>query len=524
MSEDRRQLSEKSRQELLDEIYLLRDVAGEREQQVREREQQVRERERQLRERDNVLTALRSQLESVLLSGSWRVTAPLRWLSRRTGRAKGVPVETAVAGILSSAEMQRPESPCDPDTTSSPFTASIPAEDRSDGKPRLYVDITELALHEGRTGVQRVTREILRALLDVPMVGHQVQAVYAPPSRPYRLARLFTSKLHGESGQHLPDASMAAQPGDVFLGLDHSMRATVERSANLVDMHERGVRIWFVCNDVLPLSHPEWFPPEVQVAFKAWLKVIAHVADGVACISQATQSELRQQLNRLDVPHDTPLTLAHFHLGADPASNCGNEASVTLEQASLIDRFRGAVSFLIVGTLEPRKGHAQALQAFESLWAGGSDVVLVIAGFQGWMTDVLARRIRHHDEFGKRLFWFMGPDDAVLDRLYSACTVLLAPSEGEGFGLPLVEAARHGLPILCRDLPVFREIAGEHAAYFSSRDAESLVAAIRNWLEAYRHGTVVPARDVRALTWKQSAQELVDIVLRDRVDAVVPNT
>ena len=508
MSDDRRPLSEKSRQELLDEIYLLRDVAGEREQQVREREQQ-------LRERDNVLTALRSQLESVLLSRSWRVTAPLRWLSRRMGRAKGVAVETAVAGILSNAKMQRPESQRNSDFTSSRFTAPIPAEDRSDGKPRLYVDITELALREGRTGVQRVTREILRALLDAPATGYQVQAVHAFPGQPYRLAKSFTSKLLGDSGHASPDASMAARSGDVLLGLDHSMHTTAEHAADLANLRARGVRIWSVCSDVLPLSHPEWFPPEVRVAFKAWLETIACVADGVACISLATQSELRQQLSRLDIPRDKPLALAHFHLGADLAPGGGAAATISPQQSSLIERLRGLNSFLMVGTLEPRKGHAQALQAFESLWAGGSEVVLVIAGFPGWMTDVLARRIRHHNELGKRLFWFMGPDDAVLDRLYATCTVLLAPSEGEGFGLPLVEAARHGLPILCRDLPVFREVAGEHATYFSGHDSVSLAAAIRDWLAAHQHGTTPRSVEMPRLTWAQSAQQLLGAVLAD---------
>ena len=508
MSDDRRPLSEKSRQELLDEIYLLRDVAG-------EREQGIQERDRLITQRDDSLAVLQRQLETILSSRSWRLTAPLRWMSRHLNRARGVDVDAAAAGTSPDAKMQRPESQCDSDPASSRPTAPISAEDRSDGKPRLYVDITELASREGRTGVQRVTREILRALLDAPATGYQVQAVHAFPGQLYRLAKSFTSKLPGDSGYAAPDASMAARSGDVFLGLDHSMHTTAEHAADLANLRARGVRIWFVCNDVLPLSHPEWFPPEVHVAFKAWLETIARVADGVACISLATQSELRQQLSRLDIPRDKPLALAHFHLGADLAPGGGAAATISPQQSSLIERLRGLNSFLMVGTLEPRKGHAQALQAFESLWAGGSEVVLVIAGFPGWMTDVLARRIRHHNELGKRLFWFMGPDDAVLDRLYATCTVLLVPSEGEGFGLPLVEAARHGLPILCRDLPAFREVAGEHATYFSGRDAESLVVAIRDWLATREHGTTPRSVEMPRLTWAQSAQQLLGAVLAD---------
>jgi len=297
--------------------------------------------------------------------------------------------------------MQRPESQFDSDPISSRPTAPIPAEDRSDGKPRLYIDITELASREGRTGVQRVTREILRALLGAPATGYQVQAVHALPGQPYRLARAFTSKLLGDSGQALPDASMAARSRDVFLGLDHSMHTTVERAADLANLRARGVRIWFVCNDVLPLSHPEWFPPEVHVAFKAWLETIARVADGVACISLATQSELRQQLSRLDVPRDKPLALAHFYLGADLAADRDNAATVLPEQASLIERLRKVNSFLMVGTLEPRKGHAQVLDAFEQLWRDNENVNLVVVGRQGWMVEDLVARLRAHTEQGR---------------------------------------------------------------------------------------------------------------------------
>ena len=171
----------------------------------------------------------------------------------------------------------------------------------------------------------------------------------------------------------------------------------------------------------------------------------------------------------------------------------------------------------MVGTLEPRKGHAQALEAFNQLWAHGVDAALVIVGLPGWMTEVTQRRIRHHDEFGKRLFWYMDASDAMLERLYTSCTALLAPSEGEGFGLPLIEAARHNLPILCRDLPVFREVAGEHAAYFSGLDVDSLAGALQDWLSARRRGAVPVSDGIRRFTWNESARQLMNVALQDRV-------
>lgn len=302
--------------------------------------------------------------------------------------------------------------------------------------------------------------------------------------------------------------------GDTFLGLDHAMDAVVANADQLSAMHDSGVHMWFVCNDVLPLEHPEWFPPDVAPKFRSWLETIARLADGIACISGATESALREQLDAMQIHRDQPITLAHFGLGADPSPE--GDAAITPEQAALLDQIGNRPSFLMVGTLEPRKGHAQALEAFNQLWASGENVALVIVGFPGWMTEVTQRRIRHHDEFGQRLFWFMDADDALLDALYKSCTALLAPSQGEGFGLPLVEAARHGLPILCRDLPVFHEVAGAHAAYFTGADGDSLARAVRNWLHGPSHGVIPTASDMQALTWTESAHQLSVLLGRSR--------
>ena len=164
----------------------------------------------------------------------------------------------------------------------------------------------------------------------------------------------------------------------------------------------------------------------------------------------------------------------------------------------------------MVGTIEPRKGHEQVLSAFESLWRGDLDANLVIVGKQGWMVEQLIDRIRAHPELGKRLFWLEGPGDDQLQRLYEVSNCLLVASLGEGFGLPLLEAAVHGLPILARDLPVFREVAGDCATYFRGSEPQELADAIVRWVEENERGIHRPSRDIPCRTWRQSAGELMD--------------
>ncbi len=131
---------------------------------------------------------------------------------------------------------------------------------------------------------------------------------------------------------------------------------------------------------------------------------------------------------------------------------------------------------------------------------------LVIVGKQGWMVEKVVERMRGHAQAGKRLHWLAQATDADLNALYNGCSALLAVSLDEGFGLPLIEAAKHALPILARDIPVFREIAGEHAAWFSGTTAEDLAGAL--WKHGSSNGprgTVPTTANMPWLTWEQSA-------------------
>jgi glycosyltransferase involved in cell wall biosynthesis len=152
------------------------------------------------------------------------------------------------------------------------------------------------------------------------------------------------------------------------------------------------------------------------------------------------------------------------------------------------------------------------LDAMERLWADGEHHELVIVGRQGWKTDQLSQRLHGHPQHGRRLHWLEGADDYLLASLYRDCDVLVMASSGEGFGLPIVEAGRAGCGLLLRDIPVFREIAGNAAEYFEGTDADAVAQALRRWSR--------PRNDARGthqwIHWRQSA----DAVLGACVDLV----
>jgi glycosyltransferase involved in cell wall biosynthesis len=222
------------------------------------------------------------------------------------------------------------------------------------------------------------------------------------------------------------------------------------------------------------------------------------------CISRAVADELGQwfagHASGAAVPR-----IRYVHLGADIAGRIGT-AGMPAKASEVIAAMRTRPSFLMVGTVEPRKAHAAVLDAVEDLWLQGQDAMLVIVGRQGWMVEDFAARVRAHPENGKRLHWLDDASDETLEAAYAAATAMVLASRGEGFGLPIVEAAQRGLPVIARDLPVFREIAGTHAHYFG--DDASLARTLREWLGLHARGEHPSPAGMEWLTWSQSAARL----------------
>lgn len=376
---------------------------------------------------------------------------------------------------------------------------------------QLLLDISELVVRDAKTGIQRVVRSILKEWLTHPPTGYRVEPVYATVEQGYRYARQFTLGFLGDEAAPFVDEPIDYAPGDVFFGLDLQPQVQVAQRAFYQALRQQGVQVRFMVYDLLCVLLPGHFLPGSAEGFALWLSVVAE-SDGAVCISKAVADELDEWVKKNGPPRQRPFKIGWFHLGADidnshPTQSLPPDASITLDQ------LRARPSFLMVGTLEPRKGHAQVLDAFDYLWRSGVAVNLVIVGKQGWLIDELVARLRSHPELNQRLFWLEGISDEYLEKVYAASTCLIAASYGEGFGLPLIEAARHKLPIIARDIPVFREVAGEHAFYFTARDGAELAAAILKWLELYAQGRHPKSEAMPYLTWKESAQRLLSIVL-----------
>ncbi|MDO9048436.1 MAG: glycosyltransferase family 1 protein [Methylobacter sp.] len=386
---------------------------------------------------------------------------------------------------------------------------------------QLMLDISDLVQSDARSGIQRVIRSILRELLENPPANTDVRPIYFDGVH-YRYANAFAASLSVGAALAAMDAEIAAKAAptdtddivdfcqdDIYLALDLNIYLTPSARDLYMRLQNQGLQLYFIVYDILLLQRPDWWPEGVNVAFEAWLRSLSEVATGLICISEAVAEEVRCWLIDNPPARIAEPTVDSFHLGADienslPTEGMPNSAAVVLEQMT------AKSSFLMVGTVEPRKGHAQTLAAFELLWQQGLDINLVIVGKHGWLVDQLADRLLRHPELNQRLFWLEGISDEYLQQVYAAGACLIAASEGEGFGLPLIEAAQYRLPIIARDIPVFREVAGEHAYYFSGLESQVLADAVRHWLELNAEGLAPQSVGMPWLTWQESTRQLIE--------------
>lgn len=374
---------------------------------------------------------------------------------------------------------------------------------------KLLVDISVLVEHDAKTGIQRVSRSILSELLKSGVAGYTVSAVYYRPGECYRYANEYLNTHF--NGQFGPDEPVLFTKDDILVATDLTAHLFPELTAQLDFIRLSGARVCFVVHDILPLRRPEWSDEGMQRVFPIWLSCIAQHADRLICVSASVAEDVKSWIaeNANWVKPNPLLQVSNFHLGADldasvPSVGMPDNAN------DLLTKMAAEPSFIMVGTMEPRKGHAQTLAAFEELWRQGKNYNLFIIGKQGWHVDDLCERLRHHPQLNKRLFWLQNISDEFLAKLYAQSSALIFASLGEGFGLPLIEAAQKKLPVIIRDIPVFKEIAQEHAFYFSGEQPGDISTAIDEWLELYRKNAHPRSEKINWLTWKQSAEFLVE--------------
>jgi glycosyltransferase involved in cell wall biosynthesis len=287
----------------------------------------------------------------------------------------------------------------------------------------------------GPTGVPRVVREAHRHLVGgLAAAGCDLVPLV---TRDEQFEAGMTAAAYASNDPVLMRPTVMPEQVDCALLLDPG--SPIDFGRLLSRKREAGLAVVAMINDLLPLEHPEWFPVGAERHYRVLVQQILHVADHLVLPSK----EVKRAVDRLGwrirpQVHVIPLGSPFDQLS--PALSPGERTDL-----------------LCVATIEPRKGHATLLRAYDLLRQEGRDITLTLVGRIGWESDALVDRIRAHPDFGGRLRWRRHVDDDVVRSALQQGALAIMPTEGEGFGFFLEEALSAGAWVVATDLPVLRE-------------------------------------------------------------------
>ena len=178
------------------------------------------------------------------------------------------------------------------------------------------------------------------------------------------------------------------------------------------------------------------------------------------------------------------------------------------EDAGLPTGLTGCSAYILcVGSLEPRKNLLRLLTAYGMLdRAIRERHRLVIAGFRGWRSEEVTRKV---EELTPAVTYLGYVDRQELAALYRGSSLFVYPSLYEGFGLPPLEAMASGAPTLLSDIPVFREIFGKAALFCDTTRAESIAESLSSILDRPQVLDLARERGIalaQEFSWDESAK------------------
>jgi glycosyltransferase involved in cell wall biosynthesis len=168
---------------------------------------------------------------------------------------------------------------------------------------------------------------------------------------------------------------------------------------------------------------------------------------------------------------------------------------------------------LMVGTLEPRKNHAAALEALALLKRWGWPHRLLLVGGRGWLFEPIQRQIETLGLAVDVKFAGYVPD-ADLPPLYTGAAAVLVPSLYEGFGFPVLEAQACGAPVVCSTASSLPEVAGGAALLVPPEDSEGLANAVHLLLSQQQFAQSLSdagRRNAARFRWDTCAEQTLSV-------------
>ena len=263
----------------------------------------------------------------------------------------------------------------------------------------------------------------------------------------------------------------------------------------------RSVPIVNTVHDLCFKSCPDSFGIKTKLAFKFFFKHSLNLSDAIICVSESTKKNL---LKYYKVDKSKVFVIDE---GVDPIFKyIKNKLKV---KNLLKDRFEISRDyFLVVGYKGKRKRADRIIENFKELIKTNKNIQLVIIGPEDSLFDKQYQDLVIYNRL--KILNYVSDDD--LNLLYNGALSLINYSSCEGFGLPIIEAMRCKTPVICSDIPVFREITDNKAVFV--KNEKSLSLAMINFLENERLRTkfsLLGYRRSKFFSWDKTAKQTLKV-------------
>jgi glycosyltransferase involved in cell wall biosynthesis len=234
----------------------------------------------------------------------------------------------------------------------------------------------------------------------------------------------------------------------------------------------KGIPSIISIHDLCYVEQPVLYSKLRRSYFLWVMKMNAKRSSLIITVSQTSKNQIS---NYLDIPKSKIVVLPNV---IDKEFNSYQPSRIEIERfRSNYVNFRRII--LYTGGFENRKNIPMLLSAIKEINTGGFNIALVVTGLgsEKWKSAIAKENL------DRKYLSFLGSlTNQELKIAYKSVDAVVYPSLSEGFGRSCIEAIACETPLICSDIPVFREVAGDYPLYFDPKDLQSLVATINQAL------------------------------------------